>query len=225
MDHHLVFVYGTLKRGLPNNFFLKNSGFVSEAKVRGLLVQCIGMTYPYLILTDQSCDGWVVTGELWTVTNATLSQLDGLEGYDPNNPNNSYYLRSKVQVKTMPPSIESGPHNEEVEAWVYHAVGNTINQVELIGRYPETVSTEIFISGNWSLDANRVAEDMDLYRGLVYRRREQQNGEDTLAAGGAVRPRNRRTQPPPPPPIPVVVDEDEDVEEEDDIDVDEDDGP
>ena len=76
---HLVFVYGTLKRGFPNHATMASATFVSD----GLTVE----RYPMIIqgqffspvMLPEPGQGHRIVGELWEVDDARLAALDGLE--------------------------------------------------------------------------------------------------------------------------------------------------
>jgi gamma-glutamylcyclotransferase (GGCT)/AIG2-like uncharacterized protein YtfP len=72
---HRVFVYGTLKRGHPNNPLLAGSKFLGE----GVTVQTYKMvatSFPAIM--PDPC-GKPVAGEVYAVDDATLARLDQLE--------------------------------------------------------------------------------------------------------------------------------------------------
>jgi gamma-glutamylaminecyclotransferase len=80
---HRVFVYGTLKRGYPNNPMLEGCEFLGEAvtvltykAVTVPAYKMVGTGFP-VIMPDPS--GKPVAGELYTVDDATLARLDQLE--------------------------------------------------------------------------------------------------------------------------------------------------
>lgn len=76
--HHLVFVYGTLKRGGSNHGRLAGQTFLGVARVgHGATLYSLG-EYPGLVYSPEDRVG--VTGELWTVDDAALADLDELEG-------------------------------------------------------------------------------------------------------------------------------------------------
>ena len=72
---HRVFVYGTLKRGYPNNPLLEGSEFLGEA-VPVPTYKMVETSFP-VIMPDPS--GKPVAGEIYTVDDATLARLDQLE--------------------------------------------------------------------------------------------------------------------------------------------------
>lgn len=100
MSKHLVFVYGTLRRGgvrsMPELF--PGSEFVGRASVRGQLYD-FG-EYPGLRL-DES--GAAVAGEVYEVSGEILRKLDDIEAP-------AYYSRREVEVSLG---------GERVECWVY----------------------------------------------------------------------------------------------------------
>lgn len=88
MGKHLVFVYGTLRRGgvraMPELF--PGSEFVGSASVRGRLYD-FG-EYPGLLLGES---GPPVAGEVYEVSEEVLKQLDDIEAP-------AYYSRREVEV-------------------------------------------------------------------------------------------------------------------------------
>jgi gamma-glutamylcyclotransferase (GGCT)/AIG2-like uncharacterized protein YtfP len=72
-----LFVYGTLKRGGRGHELLAGQEYLGEARTapRYRLVQ--GPWYPCLI---DDASGYAVEGELWSIDDTTLSQLDAYEG-------------------------------------------------------------------------------------------------------------------------------------------------
>jgi gamma-glutamylcyclotransferase (GGCT)/AIG2-like uncharacterized protein YtfP len=88
MNKHLVFVYGTLRRGggraMPVRF--PGSKFIGDARVGGSLYD-LG-AYPGLVL-DES--GSSVVGEVYEVDEEVLNELDGFEA-------SSRYRRKQVEI-------------------------------------------------------------------------------------------------------------------------------
>lgn len=116
---HLVFVYGSLKRGFHNHRALTDykpvmmgSALTAESY---LLVR--GAAFPYLInpahlSTKTDCDDLLgrVAGELYEVDDDGLARLDRLESHP------EFYRREKVV-------IESAEYvGTRTEAWVYFLV-------------------------------------------------------------------------------------------------------
>jgi gamma-glutamylcyclotransferase (GGCT)/AIG2-like uncharacterized protein YtfP len=88
MNKHLVFVYGTLRRGCAGSMSIRfrNSKFIAEAKVSGTLYD-LG-PYPGLLLDDSNS---LVSGEVYEVDDAILNELDEFEAA-------SNYWRKQVEV-------------------------------------------------------------------------------------------------------------------------------
>lgn len=72
---HLVFVYGSLKRGLCNHHFLQHGQFMGEWKTDAIYALVDLGAYPGLVSGQRS-----IVGEVFAVDDATLAQLDLLEG-------------------------------------------------------------------------------------------------------------------------------------------------
>lgn len=111
MNKVKIFVYGTLKEG---GHFAKNFDSVREnakpATIRGQLFDVAGW-FPGIKLTDVPDD--IVHGELHEYNEAeeVIKQMNRIEGFDPDNPEKSLFIRKKVTVET-----EEG---EKEEAEVY----------------------------------------------------------------------------------------------------------
>lgn len=88
MTKHLVFVYGTLRRGGTNAMSIRfpAAKFIAEAQVSGSLYD-LG-AYPGLLL-DEANSG--VMGEVYEVDDETLNQLDEFEA-------SSHYRRKQVEI-------------------------------------------------------------------------------------------------------------------------------
>jgi gamma-glutamylcyclotransferase (GGCT)/AIG2-like uncharacterized protein YtfP len=100
MSKHLVFVYGTLRRGGPGAMSVRfpNSKFIADAKVSGSLYD-LG-AYPGLLLNESNS---LVSGEVYEVDDETLNQLDEFEA-------SSDYSRKQVEIPL-------GAHR--TPCWVY----------------------------------------------------------------------------------------------------------
>ena len=74
----LIFVYGTLKRGGSNHHYLAGQQFLGKARTPPgyRLYELRG--YPGMIEKPDDQDG--VTGEVWSIDEKCLAQLDLLEG-------------------------------------------------------------------------------------------------------------------------------------------------
>tara|TARA_R110001583_G_scaffold94255_5_gene237682 strand:+ start:1049 stop:1429 length:381 start_codon:yes stop_codon:yes gene_type:complete len=93
---HKVFVYGTLKKGGSNHYFLKGSMFLRETILKDHSIYAPSMYGFPLLLEDK---GGKVHGEVYKVNDITLRSLDMLEseGYLYNRIDNKelgyqYYL-------------------------------------------------------------------------------------------------------------------------------------
>ncbi|HKO43473.1 MAG TPA: gamma-glutamylcyclotransferase family protein [Pyrinomonadaceae bacterium] len=120
MSRHLVFVYGSLRRGNASEMSVRfpDATYVAEGKVRGRLYD-LG-AYPGLLLDGSAS---MVKGEVYEVDDDTLHRLDEFEL-------NSDYSRKHVEV-------ELG--SERTECWIY-----------VPGRAAEVLTGyEIIESGDW----------------------------------------------------------------------------
>lgn len=106
---HLLFVYGTLKRGYGNHHYLGDDAiFYGKAKVTNVCLYH-GPGFPYAFLTD---DGAIAKGELYQIDDAALARCDSLEGYP------YHYDRKKVLVVLNENTIDD-PFIWTEEAWIY----------------------------------------------------------------------------------------------------------
>jgi gamma-glutamylcyclotransferase (GGCT)/AIG2-like uncharacterized protein YtfP len=94
MNKHLVFVYGSLRRGGAGAMSIRfpNSKFIAEAKVGGTLYD-LG-AYPGLLLNESNS---LAFGEVYEVDDETLSELDDFEA-------SSNYWRKQVEISLGPNS-------------------------------------------------------------------------------------------------------------------------
>jgi gamma-glutamylcyclotransferase (GGCT)/AIG2-like uncharacterized protein YtfP len=100
MNKHLVFVYGTLRRGCARAMSIRfpDSKFIAEAKVSGSLYD-LG-AHPGLLLNESNSP---VTGEVYEVDDEILKELDEFEA-------SSHYRREQVEISL-------GAHRRT--CWVY----------------------------------------------------------------------------------------------------------
>jgi len=94
-----VVVYGSLKRGFGNHRLLETAEFVGPCVFRGTMYSLGG--FPAVSLHGDT----QIVGELYDVDDATLSRLDGLEGFRGHGERN-WYEREKIETNKGP-------------AWVY----------------------------------------------------------------------------------------------------------
>ena len=104
---HLVFVYGTLKRGHHNHACLGHTPkLIGTAALVGAYEMISLGGFP-AILPSKAGDLTPVSGEVYQVSTATLlGPLDSLEGYFPDNEEQSFYHRRKVQAKVMGKALD-----------------------------------------------------------------------------------------------------------------------
>lgn len=86
MAKHLVFVYGTLRKGGSNDHYLQKAVCVEEKCFTEGQLYDTGWGYPALVIES----GKWVTGELYEVTPHELKGLDQLEDFEENRTNNLY---------------------------------------------------------------------------------------------------------------------------------------
>lgn len=100
MNKHLVFVYGTLRRGGARAMSIRfpDSKFIADTKVSGSLYD-LG-AHPGLLLNDSDSP---VTGEVYEVDDEILNKLDDFEA-------SSYYRRKQVEISL-------GTHRRA--CWIY----------------------------------------------------------------------------------------------------------
>lgn len=98
---HTVFTYGTLKRGFPNHYFLRQARFAGQART----------VEPYALYADEfplvypGASVSTIRGEVYEVDDNTLARLDRLEGHP------DHYRRTEIKVR-----LDTG---ETVRAWIY----------------------------------------------------------------------------------------------------------
>ena len=97
----LVAVYGTLKRGMSNHHFLARADFLGEDCLHGITLYDLG---PYPGAKAEQSEG--IDVEVYAISTAELEQLDLLEEFREDTPDDGEYTR--VLVKTA-----YGP------AWIY----------------------------------------------------------------------------------------------------------
>jgi gamma-glutamylaminecyclotransferase len=77
---HFVFVYGTLKQGLPNHHLLPPSKFVGACSTVARWPLVVAGDWFSPTLLEDSGSGCEVTGELYSMDGPSLEFLDDLEG-------------------------------------------------------------------------------------------------------------------------------------------------
>ena len=104
-----IFIYGTLLPGLRLHPHMQAGSKIADAKCHAYLYD-LG-EYPGMVRSvpgDPSC----VTGEVYTVDEPLLNQLDELEGVVPGDHAASLYLRQRITL-VEPAELQS------VEVWSY----------------------------------------------------------------------------------------------------------
>ncbi|MFQ5631265.1 MAG: gamma-glutamylcyclotransferase [bacterium] len=113
--HALLFVYGTLLRGMENAAFLQSPEkaiFYSRGTIRGKLYD-LGY-FPAYVKTraNEAVQRHEITGEIYEIKypEVLFETLDLIEGYNHQHPERSLFIREKTISRT-----EKG----EKEVWVY----------------------------------------------------------------------------------------------------------
>jgi len=109
INKNIIFVYGTLRKGQLNHFYLRNAHYIGKGKTvekygffitqTGIPFATCGSEYPVSIV-----------GEVYAVDDITLREIDHLEGHP------FLYLREKVEI-----ILETG---EPTLAWMYFFLNN-----------------------------------------------------------------------------------------------------
>jgi gamma-glutamylcyclotransferase (GGCT)/AIG2-like uncharacterized protein YtfP len=95
-ESNLVAVYGSLRRGLGNHGFLRESNLLSTEQVSGFLMKSLG-GYPAVFHDDPDK---VITIEVYEVPEKSMRGLDSLEGHP------AWYRRELIETS-------------QGEAWIY----------------------------------------------------------------------------------------------------------
>jgi len=77
MGRTILFVYGTLKRGLRNNRLIGDQEFLGEALTESRYRVIDLGPHPGLVADEEN--GLAVRGELWAVSECCLGELDAFE--------------------------------------------------------------------------------------------------------------------------------------------------
>lgn len=128
-----LFVYGTLHHSIKNemsDFLSKNSTFISDGFVNGKLLD-VG-DFPALVLDKNS----KVFGSVYQLkSNRVLSILDAYEGFDEQNPTESLYLRTQIEVDLT--------DKTNLNCWIYVYNKSTKNLQEITsGNYLEYLKSK-----------------------------------------------------------------------------------
>ncbi|MFN4259317.1 MAG: gamma-glutamylcyclotransferase [Gemmataceae bacterium] len=107
----LLFVYGTLKTGYPNNHFLQDQRFLGPARTAPLYRLFVNDWYPCLV--PDTCQGQRIAGEVWQVDEETLRRLDDYEGVP------TWFTRQPVRLEG---------HAELIWAYFYQGEVTTLRE-------------------------------------------------------------------------------------------------
>ena len=123
MFEHLVFVYGTLKRGEPNHHLIKpgsttgNSVLIGTGHTENKFPLVIATRYKIPHLLHAVGKGNLVTGEIYSVDQPMLDALDILEGIPKH-----YQRRAEkiiLQDCLIPEATEDFKINTSLTCWIY----------------------------------------------------------------------------------------------------------
>lgn len=98
-----IAVYGTLKKGRGNSFYLRDAQPVGVGVTAGKYRLCI-TTLPYL-LDEENDSGFNVKVEVYDVNDTTFNAVDMLEGHP------GFYRRRKTEIVLS--------NGKKTSAWVY----------------------------------------------------------------------------------------------------------
>lgn len=98
-----IAVYGTLKKGRGNSFYLRDAKHVGNGVTAEKYRLCI-TSLPYL-LEEESNSGFNVKVEVYDINDTTFSAVDMLEGHP------RFYRRRKTNIVLS--------NGKQTEAWVY----------------------------------------------------------------------------------------------------------
>jgi gamma-glutamylcyclotransferase (GGCT)/AIG2-like uncharacterized protein YtfP len=90
---HLVFIYGTLRRGGSNHFRMAGADFIASGSITGRMYRIDW--YPGLVLDPA---GYEIQGEVYSVDADLLSALDSFEGLAAGEIEGSEYRRLETTV-------------------------------------------------------------------------------------------------------------------------------
>lgn len=182
-----VFVYGTLLRGMIRSAVLAGGRFLGHGRLDGILYD-LG-SYPGL-----TQGAGFVYGELYTIDQNKLNELDRIEGYFPENTSSSLYERRRVVVRLFNDGstvkaysyfylhdlkealqIACGDYRRErleqlTPQW-YIAYGSNMNSARLRKRLgPDCIkAVETGYLEGYELRFNKKADNGGVYANLAYR--------------------------------------------------------
>ena len=77
-----IFVYGTLKRGQPLHYALRDQQFVGDARTLPQYQMFSLGDYPGVVMAASAEVGQAIEGEVWEVDAICLAELDEIEAVD-----------------------------------------------------------------------------------------------------------------------------------------------
>jgi gamma-glutamylcyclotransferase (GGCT)/AIG2-like uncharacterized protein YtfP len=130
---HRIFVYGTLRRGMPNHELIASSCFLGPAATTERF-RMIAESFPVLL----SCrDGLAVAGELYEVDTQTLGRLDHLErvregggGSYERRATDVHYWDGKKLVASLAELYVGNPSRWQTTHWQEWRITNSVGHLE-----------------------------------------------------------------------------------------------
>lgn len=95
MEKHLIFVYGSLKKGYYNHRLMEGTRFIGKGVLSGATLYDMNISFPCILL-DGSHNK--VIGEIYEVDEIQLKAIDRLEGYREGRGRDNLYNREEVTV-------------------------------------------------------------------------------------------------------------------------------
>lgn len=128
MDNIIVAAYGTLRKGFGNSVLVDRS---NNHLGTGITVEKYQMRASGIPYINKTPDTNIVV-DLWKIDSKMLKNVDRLEGYDPDNHDNSWYKREKIKVNLK---------DEIIDAWIYF---NDTSRGELVesGDYTDYINNK-----------------------------------------------------------------------------------
>ncbi|KAL4229116.1 hypothetical protein ACF0H5_012155 [Mactra antiquata] len=125
VNQHTVFVYGTLKKGQPNEYFMKEvipgNEYIGEAKTAKNYPLVIAGIWNLPMLINKEGKGKNVHGELYRVNDEHLEHLDQFEGHP------EFYERKEIHVTSLDDSKMRGSN---IKCWAYFIKDDSKNEIK-----------------------------------------------------------------------------------------------
>ena len=103
---HVIFVYGTLKRGQRSHHILRDQVFIAETRTQTIYRLYDTGSHPALV--DDREKGIAVRGEVWQVNDETLRKLDEYEEAP------DYFSRRTIQLQGWESEVQAYFFNGDV---------------------------------------------------------------------------------------------------------------